>query len=249
MTPMLRRLLELCLLPPLSCLLLLLLGTILRRKHPRVGVLLQLAAALLLWLFATPAFAGFLLGTLQPFAALGDNGSFPQAEAIVVLSAEADLQAPEYGHAVIGSMTLQRVRYAAFLRRQTGLPILCSGGRPARDCPALAKLMADALQQEFGVETRWSEEQSADTWENAAMSAALLRRDGVQRILLVTNAWHEPRAVASFRAQGLEVVPAPTGFRGPAIDNLLSFAPQHAALRDSSLALHEWFGRFCYLFK
>ena len=46
-------------------------------------------------------------------------------------AAEADVDGAEYGRPVIGSVTLQRVRYAAFLQRQTQLPILCSGGRPA----------------------------------------------------------------------------------------------------------------------
>lgn len=246
---MLRRLLELCLMPPLSCLLLLLLATLLRRWRPRLGRGLQVAAVVLLWLFATPVVAGLLLGSLQPYAPLGANGAYPQADAIVVLSAEAYVDAPEYGHAVIGSMTMQRLRYAALLHRRTGLPILCSGGRPALESPPMATLMADALQQEFGITARWSEGGSADTWENATMSAAMLKPDHVQRILLVTSAWHEPRAVACFTAQGLDVVPAPTGFRGPPYHNLLSLVPQHAALRDSTLALHEWIGRFWYLFK
>lgn len=246
---MLRRLSEFCLLPPLSCLLLLLAATILRRWQKRLGLCLQVTAVLLLWLFATPAFAGWLLGTLQPYAPLGANGSYPQAQAIVVLSAEADVDGAEYGHPVIGSVTLQRVRYAAFLQRQTQLPILCSGGRPARAAPPMAQLMRETLEQEFRVPVQWTEEQSSDTWENALESAAILKAAGVQRILLVTSAWHQPRAVMTFKAQGLDVVPAPTAFRGPPVQNLISFVPQHAALRDSSLALHEWLGRLWYLFK
>jgi uncharacterized SAM-binding protein YcdF (DUF218 family) len=81
------------------------------------------------------------------------------------------------------------------------------------------------------------------------MSAAILRQHGLRRILLVTSAWHLPRAVASFQAQGLDVLPAPTGFRGPAVDGPLSFVPQVAALRDSCLGLHEWIGRLYYLLK
>lgn len=246
---MLRRLLELCLMPPLSCLLLLVAATMLRRWRPRLGRALQVAAVALLWLLATPAFAGWLLGSLQPYAPLGANGSYPQAQAIVVLSAEADIHGLEYGGAVIGAMTLQRVRYAAFLHRKTGLPILCSGGRATRDTPPLAQLMGQALQQEFKVPVQWTEDGSGDTWENAAMSAKLLKAANVNRVLLVTSAWHLPRAVACFTAQGIEAVPAPTALRGPPVENLLSLVPQQAALRDSSLALHEWLGRLWYLLK
>ena len=48
---------------------------------------------------------------------------------------------------------------------------------------------------------------------------------------------------------GLEVVAAPTAFRGPAIDDWMSFVPSWYGLKDTSLALHEWCGRFVYWFR
>jgi uncharacterized SAM-binding protein YcdF (DUF218 family) len=143
-------------------------------------------------------------------------------------------------------MTLQRLRYGAFLQRRTGLPMLTSGGAPGTDSPSLAALMAAAARQEFGVPVQWVEERSADTWENAVFSAELLKAQGVKRVLLVTSAWHLPRAAASFRAQGLEVIAAPTGFRGPVVESWFAFVPQVTGLRDSNLALHELGGRLAY---
>jgi uncharacterized SAM-binding protein YcdF (DUF218 family) len=243
---MLRRLLEDCVLPPLSCLLLLLAGTVLRRWKPRLGRGVQVAACVLLWLLATPCIAGGLLRTLQQDPALPASGPLPKADAIVVLSAESDTRAPEYGSAVVGPLTLQRVRYAAFLHKRSGLPILTSGGRPTRDTRPLAAMMRDALVNEFGCQVRWVEDRSATTFENARFAAEMLRQDGVHRVFLVTHAWHMPRAEACFRAQGLEVVPAPTAFRGPAFENVFSLVPSWQALKDSSWALHEWCGRAWY---
>src|SRR3546814_19229668 len=61
------------------------------------------------------------------------------------------------------------------------------------------------------------EAQSRNTAENARLTAALVGQGDGRPWLLVTSAWHMPRAVASFRAAGLEVRAYPVDFRtGPA---------------------------------
>ena len=106
--------------------------------------------------------------------------------------------------------------------------------------------MAAAAKDELGVPVRWQEDRSADTRENAAFSAEMLRPHGVRRVLLVTSAWHMPRAVAAFEAAGISVVAAPTGFRAPPPDAVVSYIPHWHGLRDGCLALHEWMGRVWY---
>ena len=54
------------------------------------------------------------------------------------------------------------------------------------------------------------EERSLNTRQNAAYGAELLKARGIDRILLVTSALHMPRAVALFKAQGLQVSNRPT---------------------------------------
>lgn len=243
---MLRRLLESLFLPPASALFLLLLGALLALRWRRTGRTLQVLGIVWLWAAATPFVAGVLLTSLQTFPALPADGALPPADAIVVLSAEADPVAAEYGGAVAGPLTMQRLRYGAALQRRTQLPLLVSGGSPGTGLPSLAAVMARAASAEFGVPVRWQEDRSADTRENATFSAALLARDGVHRVFLVTSAWHMPRAVAAFEAAGLAVVPAPTGFRAPPPDLVTSIVPHWYGLRDSGLALHEWIGRAWY---
>ena len=112
--------------------------------------------------------------------------------------------------------------------------------------PTLAAMMKAAAEGELGVPVRWTEDRSADTRENARFSAELLRGSGVRTVLLVTSAWHMPRAVDCLRDAGLDVVPAPTGFRGEVFASWTSFVPHWNGLRDSCLAMHEWGGRFWY---
>ena len=132
-----------------------------------------------------------------------EAAQFEGAQAIVVLSAGAYYEGPEYlisgtPHKNAdrpGPMTLQRLEYTAFLARHTGLPLLVTGGSrrfgPER---ALGRLMAKSLEEDFHQPVRWIEDRSLDTLENARYSHALLAKADIERILLVTHAWHLPRA-------------------------------------------------------
>ena len=241
-----RRLAEVLIMPPTSALLAIVIGLLLRRRYPRVGWSLSILGILWLWTLSTPIVAGALLRTLQPYAALPATGALPPAQAIVILSAESYRGGTEYGEPVAGPMTMWRVRYGARLHKRTGLPVLCAGGRPATGAPSLGEMMQNALQDEFSVPVRWVEDRSADTWQNAEYSAELLQQDNIERVLLVSSAWHLPRAMACFERLGIEAIPAPTGFRGPAFENWQSLLPSWQAMRDSCWALHEWLGRVYY---
>ncbi len=57
------------------------------------------------------------------------------------------------------------------------------------------------------------EDQSRDTWENAVFTKALVKPKPGQRWLLVTSAWHMPRAMGVFRKAGFPVEPWPVDYR------------------------------------
>jgi len=73
------------------------------------------------------------------------------------------------------------------------------------------------------------------------------------RILLVTSAWHMPRARTLFERVGFEVIPAPTDYEFHAqAEAELSpgdFLPSADALARNSYAVKEWVARFCYAIK
>lgn len=233
------------LLPPASLLVIALAGALLARRRARLGAALAGAAGAGLWILSLPLAAGFLLATLQSAPAL-TAPSASAAEAIVVLGGDVDAYAPEYGGASLGELSLERVRYAAWLARATGLPVLTTGGVVDAGAPSVGELMALALERELGVAVRWVEPRSSNTWENARFSAEILRAAGVQRVYLVTHAWHMPRSRESFEACGLDVVCAPTAFRARPEWEPSDFVPSSKALRESALALHEWIGRAAY---
>ena len=233
------------LLPPSCLLLLFLAGWALRRRKPKLGRSLQATAGVGLWLACTPVFAGVLLRTLQPPPRL-PGASTDGAGAVVVLSAGVSFEAQEFGGPTLGPLTLERLRYGIRLHRETGLPLLMTGGTLIPNTPPIAALMAEAAQSEFGAQVGWVETRAADTWDNARFSAELLREDGIENVLLVTHAWHTPRARRAFERNGLQVTVAPTGYRGPAYQSWRSLLPSWKALRDTSWACHEWLGRAYY---
>ncbi len=235
------------LLPPLNLVLVCALGLLLRRHHPRFGLALGGSALALLIVLSTSAGARLLVGPLEgrstALASARDTG----AQAIVVLSGGRISDAPEYrGQDIPALLTLARLRYAARLQRETGLPLLTTGGTPDGASEPEADSMARVLREDFTVPVRWVERRSNNTAENARFSAALLKSAGINRILLVTDAIHMPRARAIFETMGFDVVPAPTIFFSRERLTALDFLPGGEGLRRSQYALHEWIGLLWY---
>ncbi|AKN66183.1 YdcF family protein [Herbaspirillum seropedicae] len=236
------------LLPPLNLLLLIAAGFLLWRRPAPIGHIGQVMVALgvaLLTLICMPAVADLMVRPLEQGYPVLSAEAARQAQAIVVLAAGSLDQAPEYeGRDQPDYVALARLRYAARLQHQTGLPVLVSGGNAREETPEQNKAlaMAEALREDFRTPVRWIEGGSENTEENALRSAALLRADGVQRVLLVTDAMHMPRAMLAFAQAGLVPTAAPTAFfslprwRWPAL------LPSAEGLRRSWYASYEWLG-------
>ena len=214
------------------------------RKRPLAGWSLILAGFGLLVLLSIPAVSTGLLIQLQGIrpAAVEAEG----AQAIVVLGADGNSFAPEFPGAGVGALTLERLRYTAVLAKQTGLPVLVSAGAVRAGERSLAEAMAATLDVEFGVPVRWREGKSGNTRQNAQLSAEVLRKDGIERVLVVTHAWHEPRAIAEFERAGLVARPAGTGWRQLHKGEAGTWIPSARGLRESAWALHEMLGRMWY---
>lgn len=235
-------------LPPGFILVLGILGLMLLRRWRIAGGTVLGVSLALLWLLSAPAMGRALLGSLEVHPPLDPAmlaGRDPGA--IVVLGGGRDPAAPEYGGETVSRATLARLRYAARLYFETGLPVLVTGGRVFGGARSEAALMREALR-EFDVAVRWIEDQSRNTAENARLSAALLADHAVGEVILVTDAWHMPRAVSAFERAGVAVIPAPTGFhRGtPEEPWALRWLPSAGGLEMSAAALHEYFGRLWY---
>ena len=235
----LKALLKALVLPPVGPLLLAAAGLWMVVRHPRVGRLIAWTGIVLLLALSTPIVAYALLTLVDTSPPL-DPQRARDAQAIVILGGGVRRHAAEYGGDTLGQLTLERVRYGAQVARLTGLPVLVTGG-VVFGGEAEATLMRSALEREFGVPVRWLEPQSRNTHENAARSAEILRAAQISRIVLVAHSFDMPRARAEFAAQGIQVVPAPTGIPSGQIDTLLDVLPSMAGLQGSYFALYEIF--------
>ena len=225
-------------LPPGGPIVLIALGALALRPYPRTGRTLVVVGAAALWLLSLPIVAGALvtlLGGARPL----DLAAARQADAIAILGGGVRARAPEYGSDTLGRLTLERTRYGARLARQTGLPVLVSGGAPEPGVRAEADLMREALEGEYGVQVRWVDDRSRNTRENALHAARLLQAEGKCCVVLVMHGFDVRRTQRLFEAAGLEVIAAPTHV--PRWDDLSvgDFLPSAAALYTSYFAAYE----------
>jgi uncharacterized SAM-binding protein YcdF (DUF218 family) len=225
-------------LPPTGPLVLAVLGLALLGRRPRLGRALAWLGVAGLLIVSLPIVAHALVRSLEPPPL--DLQRPGDAQAIVILGGGVRRNAPEFGGDTLGRLTLERVRYGALVARATRLPVLVSGGSVFGGT-AEATLMKRALEQEFGVEVRWSEDRSRDTRSNAAQSAAILVPAGIKRVILVAHGFDMPRASAEFASAGLEVTPAPTLLAGErfSVEQALDLLPGMGALQTSYYAFYE----------
>lgn len=217
-------------------------GLIVAWHRPRVGYVLIILSTVSLITLSLPITAQSLARSLETVPPLH---KIPQrAQIIVVLAAGRYCHAPEYqDHDTVGANTLVRLKYVAYLYNKTHLPVLTSGGAPFGGTPA-AILMRSTLEQYFHVPVQFVETRSKTTAQNARYTAKILQPLGVNRILLVTQAWHMPRAAILFRQVGFDVMPAPTGFITKSRRNqtFLAYLPSAPALALSAHVFHERVG-------
>ena len=136
---------------------------------------------------------------------------------IIVLGGGADQQAT--GTPQIAGLNEAAERYTeavALARRLPGARLVFaggSGGLITADPPEAET--AGRLFEALGVASDriTLETASRDTYENALFTARMLKPGPNQRWLLVTSAWHMPRAMGCFRRVGFAVEPWPVDYR------------------------------------
>ncbi len=139
---------------------------------------------------------------------------------------------------------------AELARRYPDARIIFSGGSSAMifDEPVEAAVAVRQFEA-LGIahERITAEEQSRNTVENAVFSRLLANPQPGERWLLVTSAYHMPRAIAVFRAAGFPVEAYPVDWRtrGP-VDTLRPFVSLGDGLRRTDTAVREWVGLVAY---
>jgi uncharacterized SAM-binding protein YcdF (DUF218 family) len=221
-----------------------------------------IAALLILWFSSTPLSSQLVLGSLerqfQDFTAIE---TLPNADAIVVLGGATMGAVPPRLYPEVmdaGDRLIQAVR----LYRSGKAPrILLSGGKIQWQAakvpvPSEAEDM-EVLLHLFGIADTdlILEGNSLNTYQNAINSQKLFAKYQIKRILLVTSAFHMPRALAIFHKLGIDAIPAPTDFRTiePRLHKrrsvqevLLGLLPSADQLNNTSLGMKEYLGIWVY---
>jgi uncharacterized SAM-binding protein YcdF (DUF218 family) len=226
-------------LPPASPLLIGVAGLLLWRGRPRLGMALCAVCITTMWLLSTPIIAEALGRSVEAYPALDPAHLTPRqaaAQAIVVLGGGFRRDAPEAGGDAPSLAADLRLIEAAKVARATHLPILVSGA--AREAAAMKRFMEEDMQ----LPVRWVESASKDTRDNALFSAAMLDKEGIHRIILVTSSTHMARAAAEFAAAGFEVTAAPAEMVTHDELGVVRIIPSAMALHRSHVALYEWVG-------
>jgi uncharacterized SAM-binding protein YcdF (DUF218 family) len=245
-------------LPPIPLLLLVLIGARLLLRRRGLGWSLILLAVIGLWLSMCAGMADVLTnGVLRPPPALTptkvmelrDRVKAREAVAIVVLGGGTESRAPEYGTSNIPALPLERLRFGIWLSRETGAPLGFSGGvgwaGPSYEGPPEAQIAARVAQRDFGKPLQWVESDSRDTRENAARTVALLKKDGIKEVVVVTHGWHMTRARRDFEiaaAGTMKITPAPMGLAPAVEEPILRWLPTAEGFMRTRQVVRELLG-------
>lgn len=216
----------------------------------RLGIGLALAFALTTAGLGLLPIANYVLIPLENrFPPFRDDGK--PVDGIVVLggsveaaesAARGALVVNESGERVIETIKLAR------LYPQARILISGGGGTVWGEGVAEAPIIA-AFLTSLGIDASRLivEDRSRTTYENAVFSRDIAKPKPGERWLLVTSAWHMPRAVGLFEKVGFPIVPYPVDYRTNG-----SFKKQHVfafvsdGLRRLDIGTKEWAGLVAY---
>jgi uncharacterized SAM-binding protein YcdF (DUF218 family) len=212
-------------------------------RRARLACTLLMVAAAVVYAGSIAVVGDALLGPLEHrYPPLRPESSLPAAGYVVVLGGG---YAPHDGvptTAALSEDSLARVvEGVRLLRRLNAARLVVTGGAPSGQS-ATAQGYAE-MARELGVPegSLILVDTPLDTGAEARSVAALV---AATPFILVTSAYHMPRAMLEMRRAGLEPIAAPTGqlAGGPNGANLHAWLPSSSALRKVERALHEYVG-------
>lgn len=215
----------------------------------RAGTVLATLGALGLALGGlAPVSQAILLPLEERFAPYPADGAAPTG--IIVLGGAIEAGLSEAREQVIVNDAGERPIYLAELARRFPNARLVFSGGSGFIGGGIAE--ADIVSRQADVigvpRTRMIlENRSRNTRENAAFSAALVQPKPGERWLLVTSAWHMPRAIGCFRQAGFVVDAYPVDYRTRGwgdLSRINGFASD--GLLQLDLAVKEWIGLTVY---
>lgn len=219
-------------------------------RRRRIGWTLALLGALGLFAGGLSPLANWIILPLeQRFPVFLDDGG--RIDGVVVLGGAVETdESLARGQLAVNEAAERMIALADLARRYPTARLVFSGGGSTLVTDETPE--AEAVSRfigELGVsrERIVFENRSRTTSENAVLTRALVGPKPEERWLLVTSAWHMPRAIGCFRQAGFPVTPYPVDFRTAGPDDAIRPFPFTAnGLRRLDLATKEWVGLVAY---
>jgi len=221
-------------------------------RRARFGRALALAAILVLIAAAMLPLSALLIAPLENRFPDPPAGMGPPTGIIVLGGAIDDATSAARGQTIFDEGGARITEAVILAKRYPQARIVYTGGTAslAPGASSTEALRARNLMAEMGVapERITIEMKSRNTDENARFTAAIVHPGPSQRWVIVTSAFHMPRAMGVFEKAGFHAIAYPVAFytlgRWP--DDLrLTFGPGRS-LRVFELAVHEWIGLAAY---
>jgi uncharacterized SAM-binding protein YcdF (DUF218 family) len=224
-------------------------GFLLTARGKRAGLPVLFCGIALYLIAGFSPLANWLLIPLENRAEIGMAEPVDGAAGIIVLGGATSGARETGDRRVILNDAADRMIEAVRLAQQhPNLPIIFSGGNGdffANSGQEPEAELARRFFESFKITPPRLrlEDRSRNTLENAVFTAELVQPQRDQRWVLVTSAFHIPRARALFEAQGFRIIPRPGDFRasGPQ-DYWQIFAKPSDGLRRLDIASKEWVG-------
>jgi uncharacterized SAM-binding protein YcdF (DUF218 family) len=212
------------------------------------------APLLLLWVFGSPAISDQLMRSLEDRFPYRSNEECPKSDAVFVFGGMLGLR-DHLGAGIEWNEAAERFDRAAELYQAGTARVLVLSGGPERyyggpDEGELLKKRATALGIPADAIVVTRETVNTEEEANAISQLAALKR--WKRVLIVTSAYHMPRAMRLSADCLAELIPVPVAYETP--DPKTSwvykrpeyYLPQAQALFISERALREYIGIFFY---
>ena len=232
---------------PLALVMLLLVWALLRRSRR-----LMVAALAVLWFFSTPLVSNALWRSVEGHTMRTHAAGLPQADAIVMLSGML-LSPPAEDPSIFEWGDPDRFFGGLEVLAAGKAPVLVfTGGKLPWEHEGLnegQRLQQTAHRLGVSPDKTLLTKEVENTEQEAKAVRALLPPEQ-RRIILVTSAFHMPRAQRLFEAERFIVTPYRVDFKVPnQTATFLDLVPQAGAFSRGSEAIREWLGRLYYELK
>jgi len=207
---------------------------------------------ILIFLFSLRPIPDFLIRSLENRIS---RGTLPdRIDGIIILAGGIDMEASRPGLIELSSESDRIIGGAILVKKHPEAKLIIAGGtgyinqdENLREADYMQKL---AILLGITKDRIFVERNSRNTHEHAVELLKLLPNKDNNHWVLITSAFHMPRAFACFRKAGITVIPYPVDYKTkfdkhdtlsismllPTLDNLNRF----------NIALHEWLGLIAY---